>query len=150
MVDESEETPATTTRPIESNNCKTRKLRQTRIATKLGLLDAGNDCIMTGEEVKELRCRVLDSVTVPGNNSFGGRRRRTTTMSLSCLRSRVWVNAPDEEEDEDEKSRESFGVDGERDEPVEEVRRRHQTGLMPPREKGAVGRVGCDFEYPEG
>ena len=65
-------------------------------------------------------------------------------------RSRVRVDAPDEEEDEDEESRESFGKDGEKDEPVEEVKRRHHTSLMPPREKGAVGRIGCDFVYPVG
>ena len=66
------------------------------------------------------------------------------------LRSRVRVDAPDEEEDEDETSRESFGKDGDEDEPVEKVKRRHHTGLMPPRGKGDVGLVGCDFVYPVG
>ena len=148
-MDESEETPAAAARTVKPDDRETRKLWLARITAKFGLLNAGDDNILTSEEVIKFCCRVLDAVAVPADYPFGGRRRRSTVMSLS-LRSRIRMNAPDEEEDEDEKSRESFGKEGERDEPVEEVKRRHHTGLMPPREKDADGRVGSDFVYPGG
>ena len=149
-MDESEETPATAARTVEPDDRVARELWLPRVTTKFGLLNAGDDHILTSEEVIEFSCRVLDAVAVPADYPFGGRRRRSTVMSLS-LRSRIRMNAPNEKENEDEKSRENVrGKDGEEDdEPARDYRRCH-TGLTPPDEKGDVGRVGCDFVHSLG
>ena len=145
VVNECEEAPTTATRTILPKNCVARELWQARVISKFCLLDASDNDIVTREEMVKFRRRVLKTIAIPANDTFGGRRRSLTTTRLS-LWSRVRVNAPNEEEDEDEKSRKVIGEDEkEDDEPVEEERR-HHTGLIPPRGKGVVGRVGCDFD----
>ena len=57
------------------------------------------------------------------------------------------MDAPDEEEEEDEKARRCDVVDEGVDEPVK-TKPRHHTGAIPKLEKGDAGCVGCDFEYP--
>ena len=58
------------------------------------------------------------------------------------------MDAADDEKNEDERARKSFDEDvgDTREEPVES-KRRHHTGLIPPHEKGAVGRLGLDFVF---
>ena len=136
-MDEREQTTTTTTHPIKSNNCKARELRLARVDSKFRLLDASNDDIVAGEEIVELGSRVPYAITVPAYDAFRRRRRR----------SRVWVNAPNGEEEKDEKTRTEVGEEEkERDKPVK-FYQQHHTGLVPLCEKGDVGRFGCDFVH---
>ena len=107
-MDEREKAPTTATRSILSNNCIARKFRYARSVPELRLLDAGNDRILPGEEVTDFSGRIMDAVTVPAYDRLGRRRRSGARMMTWLLRSRIWVDAPDEEEDEDEKLRKSL------------------------------------------
>ena len=130
VVDESDEaTPAT--RTILPDNRIARKRRQAGVVAQLRFLETCDEHIVTRKKVIEFCRRIADSVTIPGVEALG---RRTTT------RTRVWVDAPDEEEDEDEATRERVCVDedvmSERvDEPLK-FRQWHHTGLKPLPEKG--------------
>ena len=165
MVDEREEAPPAAARTILSDNCVAREFRKTRTDSKLRLLNAADDNILTREEMAKFGRRILDAVAIPAYDAFGRRRRRSARtllllrMLLSLRRrlllgSRIWVDAPDEKEDEDEKSRERKRVylaeTNRRMTNRFKVYRRDPTGLEPPGEKGDVGRFGCDFVHPEG
>ena len=86
-------------------------------------MDASNKGIVFREKVVELGRRITDTIAVPRDYAAGGR----------VLRTRIWVDAPNGEEDEDEATKKSCDVDGDgEDEPVR-VQQRPHTGLETPR-----------------
>ena len=68
-------------------------------------MDTSNKYVVPRKKMAKLGRRIADSVTVPADNLVGGRARRTST------RARVWVDAADGEENEDEATRERRRVE---------------------------------------
>ena len=88
----------------------------------------------------QLSGRITDAIAVPANDATRGRRSRWTGP-------RIGVDAPDEEEEEDENEIRCDVVGEEIDKPVKS-KPRHHTGVIPKLKKGDAGCVGCDFVYP--
>ena len=125
VMDERDEA-TTTPRPVAPDDRITRKRRSAGGRAKFRLLNACYQHVIPGDELVQFRCRVPDAIAVPGDNARRGRRRLLT-------RTRVWMDASDGEEREDERAGERCDDEEEELREPARVRGRHYAGLIPPR-----------------